>query len=333
MQRKGGRGKRGEEFDVEAVLDELYTMPPPGFVARREELAAAARTAGRAEDSRRIRAARRPTLAAWAANLLLRREPDDSRRLLELGEGLREAYRTLDPAALKDLSAQRRRVVATLARRAAGLADAAGHRLSAAAQQDVAATLHAVLADPGAAEEWATGRLTGALSPPSDFGFSGPDAATATVTLMATAAARPKTARTAEKPAKRIGKKAAEAAGPTPEDELAERRRIRREQLAKARQAAEEAEQRLRDRRVEAAEAAESLTRAGERRDEARRETEAAERRLRAAREAWENADRAHREAEERHRSTTDARTAAEREARTAAQEVRRLAGRTGRRA
>ncbi|MER7495221.1 hypothetical protein ABT033_21750 [Streptomyces pharetrae] len=320
MQRKGGRGKHGEEFDVEAVLDELYTTPPPGFVARREELAAAARTAGRAEDSRRIRAARRPTLAAWAANLLLRREPGDSRRLLELGEGLREAYRTLDPAALKDLSAQRRRIVAGLARQAARLAEEAGHRLSAAAQQEVSATLHAVLADPGAAQQWAAGRLTGALDPPSEFLSSGPDAATAT--------ARPRATRTADRPAK---KPARAGTSPVPEDELAERRRVRQEQLAKARAAAEEAERRLRDRREEAAEAQESLTRAGDRRDEARREVEAAERRLHTAREALEEADRTGREAEERHRSATDARTAAEREARAAAQEVRRLEGRTRR--
>jgi hypothetical protein len=318
MQRKGGRGKHGEEFDVEAVLDELYTTPPPGFVARREELAAAARTAGRAEDSRRIRAARRPTLAAWAANLLLRREPGDSRRLLELGEGLREAYRTLDPAALKDLSAQRRRIVAALARQAARLAEEAGHRLSAAAQQEVSATLHAVLADPGAAQQWAGGRLTGALDPPSGFLPSGPDAATAT--------ARPKAARTADGPAKKPAK-----AGTSPEDELAERRRIRQEQLAKARDAAEEAERRLCERREVAAEAQESLTRAGERRDEARREVEAAERRLHTAREALEDADRAGREAGDRYRSAMDARTAAEREARAAAQEVRRLEGRTRR--
>ncbi|MEV8554112.1 hypothetical protein AB0L04_30400 [Streptomyces glaucescens] len=322
MQRKGGRGRRGEESDVEAVLDGLYTVPPSGFVARREELAAAARTAGRAEDSRRIRAARRPTLAAWAANLLLRQEPDDSRRLLELGEGLREAYRTLDPAALKDLSAQRRRIVTALTRQAARLAEQAGHRLSAAAQQDVSATLHAVLADPGAAEQWAGGRLTGALDPPSDFVSSGPDAAAITAT------ARPKAARTAGRPAK----EPARAAAPAPEDELAERRRARQEQLAAARAAAEEAERRLRERREEAAEAAEALTRSRERRAEARREVEAAERRLRAAREAAEDADRAGREAEERHRSATDARSAAERDARAATQEVRRLEGRTRRR-
>ncbi|MEV5321470.1 hypothetical protein AB0K92_28145 [Streptomyces sp. NPDC052687] len=351
---EGGRGEGGQEPDVEAVLDELYTTPPPQFVARREELAVAARTAGRAADSRRIRAARRPTLAAWAANLLLRRDPDESRRLLDLGEALREAYRTLDPAALRDLTAQRRQVVAVLSRQAARLADAAGHPLSAAAQQDVAATLHAVLADPDAAEQWSSGRLTGALSPPSAFLSPDPDAAALTArpkprtTTAPESRAEPaggpakkstkkstrKTAKTAAKAADKVAKKAAEKSQPStpPTDELAERRRVREEQLAQARRAAEEAERRLGERRERAAEAAESLTRARERREAARAELDAAEQRLRTAREALRDADRARREAEERHRSAADARTTAEREARAAAAALRRLESRTGRR-
>ncbi|MER6925067.1 hypothetical protein ABT314_40160, partial [Streptomyces spiralis] len=117
MGRKGGR--RGGPQDVEAVLDELHTTPPADFVARREELAAALKADGRTEDARRIHGARRPTLAAWAANLLLRSRPEESRQFLELGEALREAYRTLDAAGLKELSAQRRQVVSGLSRQAA----------------------------------------------------------------------------------------------------------------------------------------------------------------------------------------------------------------------
>jgi chromosome segregation ATPase len=363
MRRKGGPGEGGGEFDVEAVLDELYTTPPPGFVARREELAVAARTAGRTADSRRIRAARRPTLAAWAANLLLRREPDESRRLLDLGAALREAYRTLDPAALKDLTAQRRHIVSALSREAARLADTAGHRLSAAAQQEVAATLHAVLADPDAAEQWASGRLTGALSPPSAFLSPDPDAArsarkttpapearaepatkptrTSAKKSVEEPAERPAerpTEKTAEKSADKAPKKAARQSSktaqppPPPRDELAERRRIREEQLAEARRATEEAERRLGERRDRAAEAEESLTRARERREAARAELDAAEQRLRTAREALRDADRARREAEERHRSAADALTTAAREARAAAAALRRLESRTGRR-
>lgn len=64
----------------------------------------------------------------------------------------------LDAEGLKDLSAQRRRVVSALSRQTAQLAREAGHQLSESAQQDLEATLRAVLADPDAADQWAGGR-------------------------------------------------------------------------------------------------------------------------------------------------------------------------------
>ncbi|MET7477520.1 hypothetical protein ABZT17_24565 [Streptomyces sp. NPDC005648] len=130
--RKGRRA--GAELDVEAVLDELYTTAPSDFVARRETAVAAAKTAGRPDDARRIHAARRPTLAAWAANLLLRSQPEESRQFLELGQALREAYQSLDAEGLKNLSAQRRRVVTALSRQTVQLAREAGQRLSESVQ-------------------------------------------------------------------------------------------------------------------------------------------------------------------------------------------------------
>ncbi len=102
---------------VESVLDLLYAAPPSDFVSLREQHAGAARSAGRKEDARRLHAARRPTLAAWAANLLTRSLPEESRRFLELGRALREAYRALDADGLKELSAQRRSVVTALSGR------------------------------------------------------------------------------------------------------------------------------------------------------------------------------------------------------------------------
>ncbi|MGA5710984.1 hypothetical protein ACPCK8_31690 [Streptomyces cellulosae] len=168
MRREDGRP--GPEDDVEAVLDELYALPPSEFVARREEHAARARTRRRAQDARRIHAARRPTLAGWAANLLRRSRPEEAERFLELGRALREAYATLDPSGLKELSAQRRRIVSEMSRQAAALAREAGHPLSDAVQRDVGTTLRAVLADPEAAAVWEAGRVEGVLTPPSEFG-------------------------------------------------------------------------------------------------------------------------------------------------------------------
>ncbi|MGW5201338.1 hypothetical protein [Streptomyces spiralis] len=219
VRRKGGR--RGRTQDVEAALDELYITPPADFVARREELAAALKADGRPEDARRIHGARRPTLAAWAANLLLRSRPEESRQFLELGEALREAYRTLDAEALRELSAQRRQVVSGLSRQAAQLASDSGHRLSDAVRQDVESTLLAVLSDPEAAEQWATGRLHSALTPPSVFPADGGEPG----------AAAPKRPRSAPGPART----AAPPARTASKDELAERRRERQARLTAAR--------------------------------------------------------------------------------------------------
>lgn len=306
--RKGTRD--GREADVAAALDELYITPPAGFVARREEMAAAAKADGRVEDARRIRAARRPTLAAWTANLLLRSQPEESRRLLELGPALREAYRTLDPTGISELSEQRRRMVSALSRQAVQLARQAGHEVSAAVQQDVEATLRAVLADPEAADQWAGGRLTGALTPPSDFPTAG---GTGTAPPSGT---RPKPTRPTAPPP---------SAGTPATDELAERRRRRQEQLDQARRDAEQAAQRLRDRHAEKAEADAAVQQASDLHDQAEQKVSAAEEQLRQARQELRRADDEQQQAEQRSRASADALARAEREAREAAQAVKRL--------
>ncbi|GHH94227.1 hypothetical protein [Streptomyces capillispiralis] len=302
------------EGDVEAALDELYALPPSGFVARREELAAAARTAGRADDARRIRAARRPTLAAWAANLLRRSRPDEAERFLELGRALREAHATLDPSGLKETSAQRRRIVSALSRQAAGLAREAGHPLSDTVQRDVETTLRAVLADPEAADLWAGGRVESTLTPPSGFPSDTPGTHAPAPKAPRPPARTPSTtARTPSATARR-------------KDELAERRAERQRRLAQAREAAREAGDRLRERRTEHEDADAARERADEQVREARQRVSAAEDELREARAVLERAEREHGEAEERSRGTTDALARAERDEREAAREVERAA-------
>ncbi|GAA0643917.1 hypothetical protein GCM10009535_21590 [Streptomyces thermocarboxydovorans] len=312
MRRKGERqGAKGEaEDDVEAVLDELYALPPSGFVPRREERAAEARSAGRADDARRIRAARRPTLAAWAANLLRRSRPEEAEQFLELGRALREAFTTLDPAGLKELSAQRRRIVAELSRQAAQLARDAGHPLSDSVQRDVEETLRAVLADPEAADRWAEGRLESALTPPAEFAVAGGGTG---------AAASKRSERRPPAPSKTT-------TPPAPKkDELAERRRQRQEQ---ARAAAEAAEERVRERRGEREAAETAAEQARERCGEAERRVADLEEQLGAARAELERAEHEQRAAEQQARAAAGALDRAEREAKKAAREAKRLAAR-----
>lgn len=301
-----------EKADVEQALDELYATPPTAFVPRREVLTAEAKTDGRAEDARRIHAARRPSLAAWSANLLLRSEPEESRRFLELGRALREAYLNLDAGGVKELSEQRRSIVAAMSRQAAELAAQAGHRLSDTVRRDVEATLRAVLADQDAADRWATGRLESALTPPADF----PGRTTATTATTGTSR-KPDRATAAPAPARSRAK-----------DEVAERRREKQERLGQAREAARAADRQLRDLRAARADAEARLERARDRHDRAGRDMSAAEQRLREAREELQRAEKEQREAEKRCQAAGDATSRAEEAAREATREVKRLSGR-----
>lgn len=169
------------DVDVDAVADELYGLVPARFTEARDEQAARARKAGQAQAARAIAGLRRPTRAAFASNLLVRRRPKEAAALLELGEALRQAHRSLDGTQLKDLSHQRHVVVAALARTAGQLAEEEGQAVSESTAREVEQTLHAVLADPDAAEQWSGGRLTTALTPPVGF-----------TSLPATAPARPR---------------------------------------------------------------------------------------------------------------------------------------------
>ncbi|WP_416982549.1 hypothetical protein [Streptomyces sp. T028] len=290
----GKRRRGGGTYEVEAVLDGLYTTPPSGFVARREELAVAARAAGRPQDARRIHESRRPTLAAWAANLLLRSRPEESHRFLELGQALRKAHEDLDPAGIRELSAQRRRVVAALTRQAAELALDAGQRLSDAVLNEVSATLRAVLTDPDAADRWAGGRLDSALVPPSGF----------------PSAPAPEGAVRSRPPR------------PPRSDELAQRRRKR---LTRARQEAEAATRKLDDRRAEHTDAETAVQRARDHHSRAQHEVDETQERLRRAQEALRTAAGEEQRAEDRYRTAADALARAEREARQAVRELERL--------
>ncbi|MGW5249155.1 hypothetical protein ACWEQN_36125 [Streptomyces sp. NPDC004129] len=89
----------------------------------------------------------------------MREQPDEVQRMLELGEALRQAHRDLDGERLQELSSQQHRLTFALSRQAGRLAAQAGQRISDGVRQEVQDTLHAVLANPEAAEQWVQGRL------------------------------------------------------------------------------------------------------------------------------------------------------------------------------
>ncbi|MBW9122050.1 transposase [Microbacterium trichothecenolyticum] len=139
--------------ELDALAAELYALPPAQFTAARNARAGLAAPAL----AKRLKALRKPTVSAWAVNLLAR--DGQLADAVELSAALREAQDDLDAAELSRLSRQRRQLVAALAKQAVGLAEEAGGTVSAAARDDVAATINAAVMDAAAAAAVLTARL------------------------------------------------------------------------------------------------------------------------------------------------------------------------------
>ena len=131
-----------------AVTDELirrmYEAPPDGFVAARSAAVAEAKKSGDTAAVKRLTALRKPTVAAWLVNLL----------------ALRTAQRTLRGDELRELSTQRRQIVAALVGEARKLAVAQDKGLASKLPLgEVEATLSAAMSEPEIAEQVRSGRL------------------------------------------------------------------------------------------------------------------------------------------------------------------------------
>jgi hypothetical protein len=143
------------------AVTELYSADPDEFVGRRGDLAARARAAGETAAAKQIAALRKPTQSAWAVNQLARSAPGDVAELARLGGQLRDAQRSTDGEAIRELSQRRRQLVDGLVRQAL---TASGQRSpSAALRDEVAATLSAAVADPQVADKLAAGTLERAV--------------------------------------------------------------------------------------------------------------------------------------------------------------------------
>ena len=74
--------------DLDRELDALYDLPLDEFTKARNDLATRLRKAHQADASAEVRALRKPTTVAWAANRLARDEPKLTGALLEAGRQL-----------------------------------------------------------------------------------------------------------------------------------------------------------------------------------------------------------------------------------------------------
>ncbi|GGO94075.1 hypothetical protein [Wenjunlia tyrosinilytica] len=299
----------------EDVAEGLYTRPPDDFTADRDR---AAKSAPRGEAAR-IRALRRPTIAAWVTNLLTRHDRDQIQAFLGLGEQLRRAHRELDGDQLRELTRQQRRVVSMLSEQARKLAEQAGRPVGENVLREVEATLHAALADPDAARQVASGRLTTSLTPPSGFG---PVGESATVHPL-----RPSKDRKEKKDRERSGR--AKSAGDSRAGDRDDREEAARRARQQARAEAEAAElERTAEEAEREAEAAElELAETVDRRRAAEARVDELTERLQRAKEELPDAGKAERSARTRAQQAGHEAERRRDRAREAAERVKSLDG------
>lgn len=327
-------------MDFSSAADELYGVRPAEFVAARKRLAAAARDAGDRALAKRIGGLRRPTLSAWAVNLLARSARDDLGRLLDVGEGIRSAWGS--GGGLGDLEQRRARLVDALVRTAGELAADAGNPLREQAVREVEDTLQAATVDADVADEVRRGRLsqprshTGfvpagfPMSPGDERERAEPEAGEAETEEKPPEEGRPeKTSRKKTAPQKTAPQRT------VPEETAGEEKSPGREKAGVTRTSAaprrraetlrrraEAAERRLAEREERAAAAREEADAAsaevGRLRRELERAVAARDAAVRRAERAEQNRDRARAEAEEARTAAREAGRAADRDARHA---------------
>jgi hypothetical protein len=143
--------------------DKLYGLPMEDFVAQRDALAKRLRAEGRRAEADEVKALRKPSVAAWAVNQVVRSQPKEARALWKAGDDLIGAQEALlagkgDAAALRTAVEDERAAVDGLLEAARGLLTGEGRDLGETTIERVRETLHAGAIDAEAREDVAAGR-------------------------------------------------------------------------------------------------------------------------------------------------------------------------------
>ena len=296
---------------------DLYGLPLDRFVAERGALVKALRGEGRKEEAARVAALRKPSVAAWTVNQLVRTQRSPVAALLAAGDALRRVQSELlagrgDARALRGASRRERDAVAELTEAARGLLNSEGHEPTPATLDRVSETLHAAALDEDVRAQVREGCLerelrrvgfgaSGAMSAQPSTGAGGGRSRASGGAATPTASAPPAGGAPPAMTSARDRKPEAEPArgGPADRDraerDRAERERVERERAKRERVERERVErERVERERVERLESARKAE-AGARRvaERAARELQAAQERRDRASDALSAADAA----------------------------------------
>jgi len=144
--------------------DDLYGLALDRFVPERTALARALRADKHRDEAAAVAALRKPSVAAWAVNRLVRSQGAAVKDLFDAGDALRGAQADLlaghgDGRTLRAANERERAAVDELVDAARGLLTSEGHELSPTVVERVADTLHAAALDEDAREQVRDGRL------------------------------------------------------------------------------------------------------------------------------------------------------------------------------
>ena len=143
------------------IADELYARPLEEFTPARDARAKELKGTDLAAPVKRLK---KPSVAAWVVNLLVRRDSDQVSQVLDLGAALREAAAGMAGEELRSLTRQRRQLTAAVTAGARSLAASEGVRVTASVAEQVEATLTAAMLDERCAEAVRSGLLVTALA-------------------------------------------------------------------------------------------------------------------------------------------------------------------------
>jgi uncharacterized phage infection (PIP) family protein YhgE len=147
--------------DLLSIADELYGLPLPEFTPARD---ARAKELKGTDLGRQVKALRKPSVAAWVVNLLVRRETEQVEQVLSVGAALREAQASMSGDALRELTRQRRQLTAAVTTQARRTAREEGTKVTDAVADQVEATLTAAMVDEQCALAVRSGLLVAALA-------------------------------------------------------------------------------------------------------------------------------------------------------------------------
>jgi hypothetical protein len=277
--------------NLEPEIERLYRLPPEEFVAARDELAARLKKGGDPESASGVKALRRPTVPAWAANQLIREQPEAIAELAKAGDELRRVQRRALSGAgapgFREASARRRSVVTRLVEAALAILERSG-RPSGTHRDELAATLEAASIDEDAMRQLQAGRLAKELKPPTEFDtFSALSVVPPAAQSAERAEPRPRTGRTKQERADARRESLESQLGAAHDQARARRREVQSADRKAERAAAEAARSGQEADKLEA-----RAAQARERHRFLQERSRAAEQEARASREAAEQAER-----------------------------------------